>query len=90
MSDFIEAGFIELRAVSKSSVEGRERHVVLQDVQQTFAEGEIIAILGRSGSGKSTLLNLLAGIDLPDSGEVRVGGRAINLLPEVERTLWER
>ena len=82
--------FIELHDLSKSYLEGGERHWVLRGVEQSFAEGEIIALLGRSGSGKSTLLNLLAGIDLPDGGEVRVRGRAINRLSELERTLFRR
>jgi putative ABC transport system ATP-binding protein len=82
--------FIELHDISKSYLEGSQRHWVLRDVEQGFAEGEVVVLLGRSGSGKSTLLNLLAGIDLPDSGEVRVGGRAINRMSELERTLFRR
>ena len=82
--------FIELQNISKSYLEAGQRHWVLRDVEQSFAEGEIVVLLGRSGSGKSTLLNLLAGIDLPDEGEIRVGGRAINRLSELERTLYRR
>jgi putative ABC transport system ATP-binding protein len=47
-------------------------------------------VLGPSGSGKSTLLNLLAGVDLPDSGEVRLAGEALTDLGERERTLLRR
>jgi putative ABC transport system ATP-binding protein len=82
--------FIELRALSKGYLEGGDRHVVLAGVDQTFSQGEIVALLGRSGSGKSTLLNLLAGIDLPDSGQVLVSGQVVNELSEHERTLFRR
>lgn len=52
--------------------------------------GQRVAVLGPSGSGKSTLLNLLSGIDLPDSGTVRVGETDIGRMTERERTLFRR
>ena len=82
--------FIELQNVSKSYLEGQQRHEVLRGVSESFAAGEIVALLGSSGSGKSTLLNLIAGIDLPDSGEVMVRGQAINRMSDLERTLFRR
>lgn len=54
------------------------------------APGEAVAIMGESGAGKSTLLNLLAGLDLPDSGEVRVAGLSLQGLDEVRRTALRR
>jgi putative ABC transport system ATP-binding protein len=81
---------VELRGVHKSYVEGDSRHDVLTDVEITFREGEIIVLLGRSGSGKSTLLNLVSGIDLPERGDVVVGGKTLNRLNERERTLFRR
>jgi len=87
---------IELRKVTKSYVEGAGsgeasiRHVVLDAVDHRFETGEIVALLGRSGSGKSTLLNLIAGIDLPDSGEVLVEGSPIHRMTDLERTLYRR
>ncbi|MEO0913756.1 MAG: ATP-binding cassette domain-containing protein, partial [Pseudomonadota bacterium] len=50
---------------------------VLKDVNLEVAEGEFVAILGFSGSGKTTLMNMLAGLELPDKGEVRFRGEVI-------------
>jgi putative ABC transport system ATP-binding protein len=81
---------VELRSVSKSYQEGERHHTVLDAVDQTITTGELVVILGKSGSGKSTLLNLMSGIDLPDSGEVRVAGTDLVKLSERDRTLFRR
>src|SRR5260370_5050432 len=47
----------------------------LQGLDLLVAEGEIVALVGASGSGKSTLMNILAGLDAPTAGSVRVAGR---------------
>ena len=52
--------------------------------------GEILAVMGPSGSGKSTLLHCLAGILVPDSGEIHYGGRRIDNLRENERSALRR
>jgi sulfate transport system ATP-binding protein len=49
-------------------------HTVLDDVNLTVHEGELLALLGPSGSGKTTLLRLIAGLDQPDSGSIAIGG----------------
>ena len=82
--------FIRLSNVRKSYLEGNVRRPVLEDTSSEFAQGKFIVVEGRSGSGKSTLLNLLAGIDLPDSGEVMINGQIINQLSERQRTLFRR
>jgi len=60
----------------------------LRDVSLCIAQGEFVAIVGKSGSGKTTLLNLLAGIDRPTRGEVRVAGTSLNGLSEQELARW--
>lgn len=64
---------LELCAVSKAYA---SRHV-LSNLSYTLAAGEYVAIMGDSGVGKSTLLNLIAGLDAPDSGEIRLNGLAL-------------
>jgi putative ABC transport system ATP-binding protein len=62
--------------------------VALDDVTVDFAEGDFTAIMGPSGSGKSTLLNLLAGIDRPSRGSVRIGDTEISSLSERALAAW--
>src|SRR6266849_1665033 len=66
----------------------------LDGVSLTVQRGEIHALTGENGAGKSTLMKIVAGIERPDSGEVRFGGRAIamihqELLPFPEMTVAE-
>jgi len=58
---------------------------ILQDIRFAVGAGESVAIVGASGSGKSTLLGLLAGLDVPASGTVRVQGRDLFALDEDAR-----
>jgi len=81
---------IEIRELGRSYFEGEREHVVLRGATAAIERGELAVLLGRSGSGKSTLLNLLAGIDLPDAGEVVIDGAALNRLGERQRTLFRR
>jgi putative ABC transport system ATP-binding protein len=79
---------VEIRHLSKSYRRGGQIVPVLEDITLDIAEGDFVALMGPSGSGKSTLLNLIAGIDKPDSGVLRVGGIDIAGLSEGELADW--
>ena len=61
-------------ALTKTYLSGNRRLQVLAGVDLDVAAGESVSIRGESGSGKSTLLHLLAGLDAPDTGELRWDG----------------
>lgn len=79
---------VAIRHLVKSYRRGGQVVPVLSDINLDIAAGEFVALMGPSGSGKSTLLNLIAGIDRPDSGELRVGGIDIMALNEAELADW--
>jgi iron(III) transport system ATP-binding protein len=58
---------------------------VLRGVSLEVPEGETLALLGPSGAGKTSLLRVIAGLDRPDGGEVRIGGRDVTRRPPRER-----
>ncbi len=82
--------YLELQGLYKSYFDGSGDHNILKGADLNVEKGETVAILGSSGSGKSTLLNLIAGIDLPDQGEVRIDGRSLGQMSEKNRTLLRR
>jgi nitrate/nitrite transport system ATP-binding protein len=69
--------FLELRNVSKSYASGAVHTQVLSGVNLEIEEGEFVVIVGFSGSGKTTLINLMAGLTVPDQGEVLLRGRPV-------------
>ncbi|MEA3154257.1 MAG: putative transport system ATP-binding protein [Betaproteobacteria bacterium] len=79
---------VEIRNLSKSYQRGGQIVPVLSDITLDIASGEFVALMGPSGSGKSTLLNLIAGIDKPDGGMLRVAGIDIAELSESELADW--
>ncbi|SAK55210.1 ABC transporter-like protein [Caballeronia fortuita] len=79
---------VQISHVAKSYRRGVQTVPVLTDITLSIAQGNFVALMGPSGSGKSTLLNLIAGIDRPDSGELRVGGLDITRLPEAALADW--
>jgi putative ABC transport system ATP-binding protein len=80
---------LEVRNVSKSFGRAHGRKV-LDGVSLTVQPGEYVAIVGESGVGKSTLLNMIAGLDVPDSGELRLEGIDLAALDDEARTLVRR
>ncbi len=79
---------VEIRGLAKSYQRGGQVVPVLSEINLAIAEGDFLALMGPSGSGKSTLLNLIAGIDKPDSGELRVAGEDITRMSEAEIADW--
>lgn len=73
------------RHLSKVVTSSEAELTILDNVSLTIERGSSVAILGASGSGKSTLLSLLAGLDLPSSGEVELAGKPLNQLDEDQR-----
>src|SRR3954465_6844967 len=79
---------IELRDVMKSYKRDANEISVLDRVSITVPEGDFLGLMGPSGSGKSTLLNLLAGIDRPSRGAIRIGDTEISSLSERALAAW--
>jgi len=79
---------IELRDVSKSYHRDTIEIPVLDRVSISVPEGDFLGLMGPSGSGKSTLLNLLAGIDRPTNGAIRIGDTEISSLSERALAAW--
>jgi putative ABC transport system ATP-binding protein len=68
--------------VSKVVPSGAEMLTILHPLDLTIPDGQFIAVVGPSGSGKSTLLGLIAGLDAPTEGEIRIDGQAITNMNE--------
>jgi NitT/TauT family transport system ATP-binding protein len=64
--------------LTKTFIKDQGKLVVLDSLNLEVFKGEILCILGASGCGKSTLLRLLAGLDMPDSGDVLMNGRKVS------------
>src|SRR5437764_13768735 len=64
---------VEIRAVSKAF----KKTQAVSDLSLTVGDGEFVALLGPTGAGKTTALRLVAGLETPDSGLIRIGGRDV-------------
>ncbi len=69
---------------------GGSRVEALHNVSFTVEQGEYVAIMGESGSGKTTLLNILAALDTPTAGTVRLDGRDLSAVKEADAAAFRR
>jgi len=76
------APIITALGLSKIVPSGDEMLAILQDIRLEVMPGEALAVVGASGSGKSTLLGLLAGLDVPSAGSVKLDGQDLFSLDE--------
>ena len=81
---------IELESVTKTYGDGGNRVEALRGVDLRVERGRFVSIMGPSGSGKSTLLNLIAALDAPSSGFVRIDGQDTSQLSDDDLTLFRR
>lgn len=79
---------VEIQHLTKAYRRGMQSVPVLNDISLEIQAGDFTALMGPSGSGKSTLLNLIAGIDQPDSGLLRVNGQDIARFSESDLADW--
>jgi putative ABC transport system ATP-binding protein len=79
-----------VRNLTKTYRAAGEQVTVLRGVNLNVAAGERVALTGESGSGKSTLLHLIAGLDRPDGGEIRLTGASVGDLTEAGRAALRR
>ena len=79
---------ITVRGVVKTYELPAGDFTAVDGVDLDIGAGEFVTVVGRSGSGKTTLLNLLAGIDRPTRGSIRIGGTDIAALPERALAAW--
>ena len=79
---------IEIRDLRKVYRRDKQEVTVLDGINLEIPEGAFEALMGPSGSGKTTLLNLIAGIDSPTSGSIKVSGEEIAKLSETQRATW--
>jgi len=69
---------ISIHGLAKEFTVGGGRVVAIKSLDLEVAEGEFFVIVGASGSGKTTQLSCVAGLELPDRGEVRIAGREVS------------
>jgi putative ABC transport system ATP-binding protein len=86
MTTMTKAAAVALEHVTKRYGAGAQAVAALTDVTFTVPAGEFVSIMGPSGSGKSTLLNVIAGLDTPSEGRVRVQGEDLATLSDDERS----
>jgi putative ABC transport system ATP-binding protein len=81
---------VDARAVYRTFEQDTAPVRALRGADLSVARGEFVAIMGPSGCGKSTLLNIIAGLDIPDEGEVEVAGQSLVGLDEDALAIMRR
>ena len=76
---------LEVKNITKEVNSPEGALTIVQDVNLSIAEGELVSLVGPSGSGKTTLLAIMAGLDLPSQGSVTLLGAEITSLDEDKR-----
>jgi putative ABC transport system ATP-binding protein len=79
---------VEIEHLTKTYRKGFQDVPVLRDLSLAVEAAEFLALMGPSGSGKTTLLNLIAGIDRPTAGIIRVGGQDLSKLSRTRLAAW--
>jgi putative ABC transport system ATP-binding protein len=82
------APIVQVADLHKFFRRGSEQIDVLNGLNLEVPEGEFLALMGPSGSGKTTLLNLIAGLDQPSAGSIRVGNELISVMSEGQLARW--
>ena len=86
----MSAALVDCRGLVHVYRSGDLEVTALQGLDLTVAVGEMVALVGRSGSGKTTLMNVLAGLERPTAGHVRVGGFDLTRLDDAQRRQYQR
>jgi putative ABC transport system ATP-binding protein len=76
---------LDVREVTKNYKLGSVDVTALDGITFSVSAGDFLAIAGPSGSGKTTLLNMVGGLDVPSSGEIRIDGERLDLLADAKR-----
>ena len=85
VTDSPAAALVAVEHVGKTVADATGQFDILTDIDFSLAPGQTLAIVGASGSGKSTLLSIIAGLDVPTRGTVRLAGQDLFALDEDER-----
>jgi multiple sugar transport system ATP-binding protein len=81
------ASALDIQGINKSFGKGDKRVEVLKRIDIQVEPGEFLILVGPSGCGKSTLLNIIAGLEEPSEGEIRIGGRNVVGMPPKDRDI---